>query len=96
MGESQMMTSFPAEELHWWQSPEPTAEELYFSGGLRVEDWPHARHVEWLANKLFRATQPLHRQDEEARRLLARAAPARSARPRPADPSPPVLRPLAA
>lgn len=74
MGESQMMTSFPTEELQWWQSPEPTAEELYFSGGLRVEDWPHARQVERLANKLFGATQSLHGLDEEARRLLARAA----------------------
>ncbi|HEX7736396.1 MAG TPA: HD domain-containing protein [Ktedonobacteraceae bacterium] len=69
-----MMTSFPAEELHWWQSPEPTAEELYFSGGLLVEDWPHARQVARLANKLFSATQPLHAQDDAARRLLARAA----------------------
>lgn len=74
MGESPMMTSFPTEELHWWQSPEPTAEELYFSGGLLVEDWPHARQVERLANKLFSATQPLHAQDDAARRLLARAA----------------------
>ncbi|HEY3993499.1 MAG TPA: HD domain-containing protein [Ktedonobacteraceae bacterium] len=69
-----MMTSFPTEELHWWQSPEPTAEELYLTGGLRVEDWPHARQVERLANKLFSATQPLHRLDEAARLLLTRAA----------------------
>ena len=69
-----MMTSFPTEELQWWQSPEPTAEELYLSGGLQVEDWPHARQVERLANELFSATQPLHRLDEAARLLLTRAA----------------------
>ena len=68
------MTSFPTEELHWWQNPEPSAEELYLSGGLQVEDWPHARQVERLSNKLFHATQPLHKLDEEARRLLERAA----------------------
>ena len=72
--ETQMMTSFPTEELHWWQSPEPTAEELYLSGGLQVEDWPHARQVERLANKLFTATQPLHHLDEADRRLLVRGA----------------------
>ncbi len=69
-----MMTSFPTEDLHWWQSPEPTEEELYLSGELQVEDWPHARQVERLANKLFSATQPLHNLDEAARRLLTRAA----------------------
>jgi exopolyphosphatase/pppGpp-phosphohydrolase len=72
--EIHMMTSFPTEELHWWQNPEPSAEELYLSGGLQVEDWPHARQVERLSNKLFRATQPLHKLDNEARRLLERAA----------------------
>lgn len=69
-----MMTSFPTEDLHWWQSPEPTAEELYLSGGLLVEDWPHARQVERLADKLFHATQPLHKLNESARLLLIRAA----------------------
>jgi exopolyphosphatase/guanosine-5'-triphosphate,3'-diphosphate pyrophosphatase len=69
-----MMTSFPAEGLSWRQSPEPTSEELYLSGGLQVEDWPHARQVERLADQLFLATQPLHKLGEEARRLLARAA----------------------
>jgi exopolyphosphatase/guanosine-5'-triphosphate,3'-diphosphate pyrophosphatase len=73
-GEIHMMTSFPTEELQWWQSPEPTAEELYLSGGLQVEDWPHARQVERLANELFSSTQILHRQDESARLLLTRAA----------------------
>ena len=33
------------EDLNWWQLPEPTSEELRLSGGLHVEDWPHARHV---------------------------------------------------
>jgi exopolyphosphatase/pppGpp-phosphohydrolase len=69
-----MMTSFPVEEQSWWQHPEPTSEELHFSGGLQVEDWPHARHVERLASELFLATQPLHQYNEEARRLLVRAA----------------------
>lgn len=70
-----MMTpSFPVEELNWWQSSEPTSEELYLSGGLKVEDWPHARHVQRLADELFSATSPLHRLDEKAGRLLSRAA----------------------
>ena len=69
-----MMTSFPVEELKWQQDPEPTSGELYLSGGLQVEDWPHARQVERLAGELFSATQPLHLLDLEARRLLARAA----------------------
>ncbi len=69
-----MMASFLGEELPWWQNPEPTAEELYLSGGLRVEDWPHARQVERLASTLFSATQPLHKLDEACRLLLQRAA----------------------
>lgn len=69
-----MMTSFPIEELSWRQSSEPTSQELYLSGGLQVEDWPHARQVERLASELFNATRPLHRLDEETKRLLERAA----------------------
>ncbi|HEY1349937.1 MAG TPA: HD domain-containing protein [Ktedonobacteraceae bacterium] len=69
-----MTTSFSAEELNGWQSLEPTAEELYLSGGLQVEDWPHARQVERLADLLFLATRSLHTLGETARRLLARAA----------------------
>jgi exopolyphosphatase/pppGpp-phosphohydrolase len=69
-----MTTSFSVEELHWWQNPEPTPEELFLSGGLQVEDWPHARQVQRLADDLFSATYPLHRLDGKARRLLARAA----------------------
>jgi len=68
------MTSSPAENLNWWQNAVPTSKELYLSGGLQVEDWPHARQVERLADQLFLATQPLHKLSEQARRLLARAA----------------------
>lgn len=69
-----MMTPFPTEELQWWQSPEPTAEELSLNGGLQVEDWPHARQVERLTNQLFHATQTLHNLNDTARCLLIRAA----------------------
>jgi exopolyphosphatase/pppGpp-phosphohydrolase len=68
------MQSFPGEELDWWQQPQPTPEELRLSGGLQVEDWPHARQVERLSVQLFEATQPLHELDERALRLLERAA----------------------
>ena len=69
-----MTTPFSVEELGWWQLSEPTAEELHLSGGLHVEDWPHARQVERLSMQLFQATLPLHKQDERALRLLERAA----------------------
>lgn len=69
-----MTKPFSVEELDWWQLSEPTAEELYLSGGLLVEDWPHARQVERLSIQLFEATQPLHRLNERALRLLDRAA----------------------
>jgi exopolyphosphatase/pppGpp-phosphohydrolase len=62
------------EELEWWQLPLPTSQELLLSGGLLVEDWPHARHVERLSLELFTATQPLHRLDPDSQRLLERAA----------------------
>src|SRR4249919_3530570 len=68
------MKSFPVEELDWWQQLQPTPEELRLSGGLLVEDWPHARQVERLSVQLFEATQPLHELDESALRLLERAA----------------------
>jgi len=68
------MQSFPGEELDWWKQPQPTPEELRLSGGLQVEDWPHARQVERLSVQLFEATQPLHELDEHALRLLERAA----------------------
>ena len=69
-----MMIPFPVEELDWWQQPQPTAEELRLSGGLLVEDWPHARQVTRLSVQLFDATQPLHELDDSALRLLERAA----------------------
>ena len=65
---------FPIEELDWWQQPQPTNQELYLSGGLQVEDWPHARQVARLSTQLFAATQPLHQLDQHALRLLERAA----------------------
>ncbi len=68
------MIPFPVEELDWRQQPEPTPEELRLSGGLQVEDWPHARQVERLSVQMFEATQPLHELDENALRLLERAA----------------------
>ncbi len=68
------MTSTSIEELEWWQLPQPTSEELRLSGGLLVEDWPHARHVVRLSLELFVATQPLHQLDLDAQRLLERAA----------------------
>lgn len=69
-----MVKSVSAENLDWWQLPQPTAEELRLSGGLLVEDWPHARQVEWLSTQLFYATRPLHELDDHALRLLERAA----------------------
>jgi exopolyphosphatase/pppGpp-phosphohydrolase len=68
------MIPFSVEDLDWWQLPEPTPEELRLSGGLLVEDWPHARQVERLSVQMFEATQPLHELDENALRLLERAA----------------------
>ena len=69
-----MVKSVSLENLDWWQLPQPTAEELRLSGGLLVEDWPHARQVERLSTQLFHATRPLHELDDHALRLLERAA----------------------
>ena len=69
-----MMNPIPVDELDWWQLSEPTAEELRLSGGLLVEDWPHARQVARLSTQLFEATKPLHHLDADALRLLDRAA----------------------
>jgi exopolyphosphatase/pppGpp-phosphohydrolase len=69
-----MMTSGSIEEFSWWQLSNPTQEELQQSGGLLVEDWPHARQVRRLSLALFEATLPLHRLDDQAKRLLDRAA----------------------
>ena len=68
------MESYSVGDLDWWQHPQPTPEELRLSGGLLVEDWPHARQVERLSVQLFEATQPLHQLDEKSLRLLERAA----------------------
>jgi exopolyphosphatase/pppGpp-phosphohydrolase len=69
-----MMNPIPVGELDWWQLSEPTAEELRLSGGLLVEDWPHARQVARLSEQLFEGTEPLHQLDAGALRLLDRAA----------------------
>src|SRR5207248_8294395 len=69
-----MVKSFSAENLDWWQLPQPTSEELRLSGGLLVEDWPHARQVTRLSLQLFDATKLLHHLKADARRLLERAA----------------------
>jgi exopolyphosphatase/guanosine-5'-triphosphate,3'-diphosphate pyrophosphatase len=69
-----MMNHVPVGELDWRHLPEPTAEELRLSGGLLVEDWPHARQVARLSAQLFEATEPLHSLDAGALRLLDRAA----------------------
>ena len=68
------MKFYSIEDLDWWQRPQPTPEELRLSGGLHVEDWPHARQVERLSVQLFEATQPLHHLDANSLRLLERAA----------------------
>src|SRR5258708_19667107 len=55
-----MTKLFSTEELVWWQRSEPTSEELYLSGGLLVEDWPHARQVLRPSAQLFKPPQALH------------------------------------
>jgi exopolyphosphatase/guanosine-5'-triphosphate,3'-diphosphate pyrophosphatase len=62
------------EELSWWHQAQPTSEELRESGGLLVEDWPHARQVKRLSVELFEATYPLHNLDGQLLHLLKRAA----------------------
>lgn len=69
-----MAISFSPDNLEWWQSPRPTPDELHLSGGLHVEDWPHARQVVRLCLLMFEATRPLHQLDASAARLLDRAA----------------------
>ncbi|QBD78911.1 HD domain-containing protein [Ktedonosporobacter rubrisoli] len=69
-----MMTTDLIDEEGWCPNAQPTAEELYRSGGLQVEDWPHARQVMSLAAQLFEATRKLHRLGEQELRLLERAA----------------------
>lgn len=62
------------EELNWWNYDQPTTEEMRLSGGLLVEDWPHARHVMRLSVELFEATRPLHHFGDHELRMLERAA----------------------
>jgi exopolyphosphatase/guanosine-5'-triphosphate,3'-diphosphate pyrophosphatase len=69
-----MMIPNPVGNVNWWRTDQPTEEELRLSGGLLVEDWPHARHVMYLSTQLFEATYPLHRLDASALHLLQRAA----------------------
>ncbi len=68
------MMSNSIEELGWWQDTQPTREELHLSGGLLVEDWPHARQVVRLSIQMFNATRSLHHLDRQALRMLERAA----------------------
>lgn len=68
------MMSNSTEELGWEQEIQPTREELYLSGGLLVEDWPHARQVMRLSVQMFDATRSLHRLDLRSLRMLERAA----------------------
>jgi exopolyphosphatase/pppGpp-phosphohydrolase len=68
------MISESVEELGWWQDTQPTREELHLSGGLLVEDWPHARQVMHLSSQVFAATCSLHNFDQQALRMLERAA----------------------
>lgn len=72
--EDYMTISDSLENPGWWTNVEPTREELYLSGGLLVEDWPHARYVMHLSAQLFHETQSLHQIDETKLRLLERAA----------------------
>ncbi|GCE17651.1 HD domain-containing protein [Dictyobacter kobayashii] len=69
-----MIMQDSVQELTGVRSDEPTAEEIRLSGGLLVEDWPHARQVMRLSIQLFEATQPLHGYGKHALRLLERAA----------------------
>jgi exopolyphosphatase/pppGpp-phosphohydrolase len=63
-----------SEELSLLSSARPTTEELHLSGGLLVDDWPHARHVMRLSALLFEVTFPLHHMSKKSARLLERAA----------------------
>ncbi|MBO0783814.1 MAG: HD domain-containing protein [Ktedonobacteraceae bacterium] len=69
-----MTTSSSIEDANWWVDAQPTREELLLSGGLLVEDWPHARQVARLAVQLFNETRTLHNLSDQDSRLLDRAA----------------------
>ena len=68
------MTRDSVRDSDRWTRALPTSEELYQSGGLQVEDWPHARYVTSLSAQLFHATHDLHHMDDRSLRLLERAA----------------------
>ena len=61
-------------EVRGWEQSQPSLHELYVSGGLQVEDWPHARQVMRLSVQLFHATQLLHGFGEKELHMLERAA----------------------
>ncbi|HEX4205865.1 MAG TPA: HD domain-containing protein [Ktedonobacteraceae bacterium] len=69
-----MTVEHSVEDLSQPMDIQPTKEELYLSGGLLVEDWPHARHVTHLAVQLFHETLSLHHLNDQDLRLLERAA----------------------
>jgi exopolyphosphatase/pppGpp-phosphohydrolase len=69
-----MMTQNSVGGVDWWKFGQPTEEEMHLSGGLLVEDWPHARQVMFLSTLLFEVTHSLHKLDEMALSLLQRAA----------------------
>lgn len=69
-----MMQHSVDESEDWLKLDQPTMEEIRLSGGLLVEDWPHARHVMHLSVQLFEATRHLHHYGKRGRRILERAA----------------------
>ena len=73
-GGALMMTQKSVGELGWSDFDQPTDDEIRLTGGLLVEDWPHARHVTRLSMQLFEATSPLHNAGKKTQRLLERAA----------------------
>jgi exopolyphosphatase/pppGpp-phosphohydrolase len=69
-----MMLQGLIDDVNWMRLDQPAEEELRLSGGLLVEDWPHARHVMQLSVQLFEATRPMHHYGKHVLPLLERAA----------------------
>jgi exopolyphosphatase/pppGpp-phosphohydrolase len=69
-----MMLQGLIDDVNWMRLDQPSEEELRLSGGLLVEDWPHARHVMQLSVQLFEATRPIHHYGKHVLPLLERAA----------------------
>lgn len=69
-----MMLQDLVDDINWMRYDQPAEEELRLSGGLLVEDWPHARHVMQLSVQLFEATRPIHHYGKRVLPLLERAA----------------------